>query len=142
METNNQPIQALFGNIRKARGETTKLPPEEITDNPDLTLSNFLVKLYTKYNLHEKNQKSFEYKWEPLEKFIEDTIEKSKQYQSISEEEILLNSDTRAKVMDIKEIFDDLSDLWVLTEKYFRHTRIEKNPKFHKHFLRFVFSSV
>ncbi len=130
METNNQPIQALFGNIRKARGETTKLPPEEITDNPDLTLSNFLVKLYTKYNLHEKNQKSFEYKWEPLEKFIEDTIEKSKQYQSISEEEILLNSDTRAKVMDIKEIFDDLSDLWVLTEKYFRHTRIEKNPKF------------
>ena len=130
METNNQPIQALFDNVRKARGEKTKLPPEEITDNPDLTLSNFLVKFYTKYNLYEKNQKSSEYKWEPLEKFIKDTIEKSKQYQSISEEEILLNSDTRAKVMDIKEIFDDLNDLWTLTDKYFRHTRIEDNPKF------------
>ena len=53
METNNQPIQALFDNVRKARGEKTKLPPEEITDNPDLTLSNFLVKFYTKYNLYD-----------------------------------------------------------------------------------------
>ena len=32
--------------------------------------------------------------------------------------------------MDIKEIFDDLNDLWTLTDKYFRHTRIEDNPKF------------
>ena len=62
METNNQPIQALFDNVRKARGEKTKLPPEEITDNPDLTLSNFLVKFYTKYNLYEKNLKYSEYK--------------------------------------------------------------------------------